>query len=70
MGCYIVHAKASPEERMKMRGEMFAMMDADKDGSVSRAEFDQHHEAMWKQHMAPASQAAEGDTKSEEEHQH
>jgi hypothetical protein len=45
--------------------EMFAMMDANKDGSISRAEFDQHREAMMKRHM----ELGEADEK-EEEHEH
>ena len=39
--------------------EMFAMMDANKDGSVSRAEFDQHHDAMMKKHAEHGGEKAE-----------
>ena len=68
MGCPMMDAKSSPEERMKMRGEMFAMMDADKDGSVSRAEFDQHHDAMMKMHAEHGSEPAKPAEQGEHKH--
>jgi len=36
----------SAEARKARMDEMFAKLDADKDGSISRVEFDRHHEHM------------------------
>jgi len=48
MGCGMkAHGKMDPAQRKAMAGTMFATLDADRDGAISRAEFDQHHEAMW-----------------------
>ena len=41
------------EERAKAMGEMFAKLDADSSGSISREEFDRHHEEMRRKHEAP-----------------
>jgi hypothetical protein len=38
------------EERARAMDEMFAKLDADADGSISRAEFDRHHEEMARRH--------------------
>lgn len=40
----------SPADRQKKMDEMFASMDANKNGSISKAEFTSHHEAMMKKH--------------------
>jgi hypothetical protein len=39
-------AAMSPADRQKRMDEMFATIDANKDGSISKAEFTRHHEAM------------------------
>ena len=41
------HEKMSAAERKEMMDKMFAKVDANHDGAISRAEFDKHHEAMW-----------------------
>lgn len=38
--------KMSPEQHQKMMDDMFAQMDANSDGSVTKAEFAAHHNAM------------------------
>ena len=38
--------KMSAEARKAKMDEIFAKLDADKDGNISRAEFDRHHEDM------------------------
>lgn len=40
----------TPEERAKMANAMFDRIDANKDGSLSRAEFVEHHKAMSMDH--------------------
>ena len=40
----------SPAEHQRWMNEMFASIDANKDGSISKAEFTNHHEAMMKKH--------------------
>jgi hypothetical protein len=47
----------------KMQGEMFTKMDADKNGSISRAEFDAHHQNMTSGGMAPPPMAGHGGMK-------
>jgi Spy/CpxP family protein refolding chaperone len=37
-------------QRAEAMDKMFGMLDANKDGSISRAEFDEHHAAMRKMH--------------------
>jgi hypothetical protein len=44
--------KMSPEEHQKKMDEMFAKMDANSDGSVTKAEFTAHHTAMMAKHRA------------------
>jgi hypothetical protein len=39
--------KMDPGERKEMMDKVFAKVDADHDGAISRAEFDKHHEQMW-----------------------
>ena len=39
--------KMDAAARKEMMGKMFAKVDADQDGAISRAEFDKHHEEMW-----------------------
>ena len=47
MSCGMMDMDAmSAEARKAKMDEMFAKLDADKDGSISRAEFDRHHEDM------------------------
>ena len=41
------HEKLDAAGRREMMDKMFAKVDADHDGAVSRAEFDKHHEEMW-----------------------
>ena len=43
--------KMSPEDHQKKMDEMFAQMDADKDGSVTKAEFSAHHTKMMAKHQ-------------------
>jgi len=73
--------KMSPEEHQKKMDEMFAQMDANSDGSVSKAEFTAHHTAMMARHrammdgmhkqMPPAgAPAAATEAKPEPEHKH
>ena len=50
--CPMHDASLSAEERAKAMDSMFAMLDADKDGSISRAEFDAHHAMMRAKHDA------------------
>lgn len=40
----------SPAEHQKRMDEMFVSIDTNKDGSISKAEFTSHHEAMMKKH--------------------
>lgn len=44
--------KMSPEEHQKKMDAMFAHMDANGDGSVTKPEFDAHHKAMMAKHRA------------------
>ena len=54
------HEKLDAAERKQMAGKMFDKLDADHDGSISRAEFDKHHESMWAKHNEePKSEAHE-----------
>ncbi len=73
--------KMSPEEHQKKMDEMFAQMDANSDGSISKAEFNAHHTAMMARHrammdgmhkkMPPAgAPAAAPEAKPEPEHKH
>ncbi|MEO8161678.1 MAG: hypothetical protein ABI588_09685 [Arenimonas sp.] len=50
------------EQMMKKQNEMFAALDADKNGSISRAEFDRYHAGMMSKHMQheQAEEAKEG----------
>jgi len=41
------HAKMEAGERKQMMDSMFARLDIDRDGSISRAEFDKYHEQKW-----------------------
>ena len=40
----------SPAEHQKRMDDMFVSIDTNKDGSISKAEFTSHHEAMMKKH--------------------
>jgi hypothetical protein len=40
------HAKMEAGERKEMMDKMFAKLDIDRDGAISRAEFDKYHEQM------------------------
>lgn len=73
--------KMSPEQHQKKMDEMFAQMDANGDGSVTKAEFTAHHTAMMAKHrammdgmhkhMPPATApAAATEAKPEAEHKH
>ena len=73
--------KMSPEEHQKKMDEMFAQMDANSDGSVTKAEFTAHHTAMMAKHRAmmdgmqkhtppAAAPAPTPQTKPEAEHKH
>lgn len=42
--------KMSPEQHKKMMDDMFAQMDANNDGSVTKVEFTAHHTKMMAQH--------------------
>lgn len=44
-------AEMSPAEHKKMMDEKFVEIDADKNGCISKEEFDKHHEAMRMKHM-------------------
>ena len=44
--------KMSPEQHQKKMDEMFAQLDANSDGSVTKAEFTAHHTAMMARHRA------------------
>jgi Spy/CpxP family protein refolding chaperone len=48
--CMMHGADMTPEERKKMMDKVFAEIDIDKNGSVSRSEFDKHHETMRSKH--------------------
>jgi hypothetical protein len=48
--CPMHDATLTDAERAKAMDAMFAKLDADADGSVSRAEFDRHHEEMRSKH--------------------
>jgi len=51
--CQMMHGgKMTPEEHRKMADQMFKTLDANADGTISRAEFDSHHEDMMKMHMS------------------
>ena len=73
--------KMSPDQHQKMMDEMFAQMDANSDGSVTKAEFTAHHTAMMAKHRAmmdgmhkhtppAAAPAPTPQTKPEAEHKH
>ena len=71
MSCPMMEAaNATPEERTKMRAEMFAQLDANKDGNVSRAEFDQHHDAMMKKHAEHAEHGEHAEHAEHGKHEH
>jgi hypothetical protein len=40
------HAKMAAGERKEMMDKMFAKLDIDRNGAISRAEFDKYHEQM------------------------
>lgn len=64
MGCGMMghgkmdHGKMDAAQRKAMAGTMFARLDANRDGAISRAEFDKHHEAMWAKMDAAAKPKA------------
>ncbi len=60
--------KMSPEQHKKMLDEMFAQMDANSDGSVTKAEFSAHHAKMMAKHMEMMKHAPEA--KPEADHKH
>lgn len=41
----------TPEQMAKKHNDMFMALDADKNGSISRAEFDRYHADMMAKHM-------------------
>jgi hypothetical protein len=43
-------AAKTPAERQKMFDDMFVMIDTDKNGTISKAEFNAHHQAMMSMH--------------------
>ena len=58
--CPMHDTTLTAEERAKAMDEMFTKLDADASGSISREEFDRHHEDMQRKH----------DGKAKDEHQH
>ena len=58
--CPMHDTTLTAEERAKKMDEMFAKLDADASGSISREEFDRHHQDMQRKH----------DEKAKDEHQH
>jgi hypothetical protein len=48
--CPMHDTTLTAEERTKAMDAMFVKLDADADGSISRAEFDRHHEDMRRGH--------------------
>lgn len=54
-------AQMSPAEHKKMMDEKFTEIDTDKNGSVSKEEFDKHHEAMRMKHMEMQKEKASHD---------
>jgi hypothetical protein len=59
----------SQEERQRMLDEKLAAIDADKNGSISRAEFDEHHRMMHEEHEQQKAEAQQ-DAKAAEAHEH
>lgn len=62
--------KMSPEQHQKKMDEMFAQMDANGDGSVTKAEFTAHHTAMMAKHRAMMDGMRKPEAKPEPEHKH
>jgi hypothetical protein len=59
--CPMHDASLSDADRAAAMDKMFAKMDADADGNISRAEFDKHHADMKSEHEGHAKhEAAEG----------
>ena len=58
--CPMHDAMMSDAERAEAMDKMFGKLDANKDGSISRAEFDEHHAAMRKKHDEKHEAKAEG----------
>jgi len=54
-------AQMSPAEHKKMMDEKFTEIDADKNGCLSKEEFDKHHEAMQMKHMEMQKEKAAHD---------
>ncbi len=59
MKCPMHDASLSSEERSAAMDKMFGKMDADADGNITRAEFDQHHEDMRREHEKHAEHASD-----------
>jgi len=61
MDCPMHDHAMSDADRAKHMDEMFAMLDADGNGVIDRAEFDKHHEAMRRGHDEQAAPAPSAD---------
>ena len=57
-GCPMHDDTLGAEERAKAMDEMFAKLDADSSGSISRDEFDRHHEQMRRKHEPSSDEHA------------
>ena len=67
MKCPMHDTSLTDAERAQAMDKMFAKLDADGDGSISRAEFDRHHEDMRRKHAEDAKAGEHADHAAHEE---